>query len=162
MSADEIPHIYGGTFRRWSITKKADACIGYRTLLMHGTGTVAWFCTRNVSPPPRPNFQSEGVVFGGVRLTRRQCVIHAAATTTTGGCMWWVIVGVRGGTTPVGIYFSTITQRSRIAYWAVLTWLCRLSGSSRPRWTMQEGQIIQQTILRCIIRGKRIPPWDLT
>jgi hypothetical protein len=47
--------------------------------------------------------------------------------------------------------FTTIAQGSMITYWEVLTWLCRLSGSSRPRWTMQEGQVTQQAILRCII-----------
>jgi hypothetical protein len=115
MSADEIPHKYGGAFRRRSVTKKADACVGGRTrvmlMLMHGT--VAWLCTRNAPPPPRANFQSKGVVFGGVRLTRRQCVIRAAATTTTstgGWGVWWVIVGVRGGTTPVGIYLPQLLR----------------------------------------------------
>src|SRR6266849_2700834 len=106
MSADEIPQ--QGAFRRRSATKMADACVGYRTRVMLMHGTVAWFCTRNVPPPPRANFQSKGVVFGGVRLTRRQCVIRAAATTTTstsGWGMWGVIVGVRGGTTPVEIYY---------------------------------------------------------
>lgn len=106
MSANEIPHKYGGAFRRRSVAKKADACVGYRARVMLLHGAVAWLCTRNAPPPPRADFQSKGVVFGGVRLTRRQCVIRAAATTTTTGGwgMWWVIVGVRGGTTPVGIY----------------------------------------------------------
>ena len=89
MSADKIPHKYGGAFRWRSVTKKADVCVGYtrtRVMLMHGT--VAWFYTRNAPPPPWANFQSKGVVFGGVRLTRRQCVIRAGATTTIGTSRW--------------------------------------------------------------------------
>jgi hypothetical protein len=45
----------------------------------------------------------------------------------------------------------TIAQITRNLGWKVLTWLRHLTGSSCHRWSMQERQVIQKTILRRIV-----------